>query len=697
MDIRNRVSKARRNLAGKISRFLDTINNTGILRGEDLDVPAVSLPEYWRQWLDDNKAWEKVAVLAGHRSYSYRALDQESDRVVAACRHKWDIKDGTDEPVIALYIPPSFERIASLLAILKMGCAYMPFEDTLPLQRMAMMLGEVDVKHVLTTAELAPTFIHDEFKGLQKFDVLAYEDVKTFSDAPQECSKPAAATAKSAEDDKKPDGEATTTNADADKKNGVKENGTPESANNNRLVAVLYTSGSSGVSKGVRLHTTNVLNRLMWYWKTFPFGENEVGCHKTSLLFVDSLTEIFSCLLQGTPLVVVAKEKAKNPQELLKAINETKVTRLVLVPSLLVAMHDICEMEHNYNLLQHLELVISSGEQLPISLAHRFFAHAPGACVLANFYGSTETTGDVSFKVFFNDSDVDFYQIDHSLCAGAPITNTNIYILNTEEEPLREGELGRVYISGLNVSDGYVKSTSDSHFIDNKFDNRPGHEFMYNTGDMGLIKDDKLFLYGRVDATLKIRGHRVNMSEIEKVIDRVQSIERRVILPCNLGDQIVTVCFCMLQKGSHTTIEDIIQMLRSTLPVFMVPKVLIIDEFPLQPTSGKIDQQALKEMFYAKHAKLASIKEADPAKNILSVIARHLGLTPGEVSSGETFMDLGGNSLSAVSAIVDLKEMGHTVTLEQFLRECDFQEFSEDLAFPKESHQRTSHRTGPGA
>ena len=119
----------------------------------------------------------------------------------------------------------------------------------------------------------------------------------------------------------------------------------------NPLVCVLYTSGSTGVPKGVRLRSVNIMNRLEWYWRLFPFGDDDIGCHKTSLLFVDSLTEILSCVLKVIPLQICDSETVSRVDKMIESLHKYKVTRLVVVPSLLKAILDISEMN---NTAEHL-------------------------------------------------------------------------------------------------------------------------------------------------------------------------------------------------------------------------------------------------------------------------------------------------------------------------------------------------------
>lgn len=159
------------------------------------------------------------------------------------------------------------------------------------------------------------------------------------------------------------------------------------------LGLVLYTSGSTGTPKGVRLRHCVVQNRLEWQWKRFPYSATEIyGIFKTALTFVDSVTEIWGPLLNGMTLVIVPKEVTKNPSSLVDILEEYKIERLVLVPTLLRSLLMYLSLqENNERLLYNLKIWVCSGEPLSLQLAKEFFDYfEEGTHILCNFYGSTE-------------------------------------------------------------------------------------------------------------------------------------------------------------------------------------------------------------------------------------------------------------------------------------------------------------------
>ena len=158
-------------------------------------------------------------------------------------------------------------------------------------------------------------------------------------------------------------------------------------------IYVLYTSGSTGVPKGVIGLHRGVVNRLQWMWDAYPFSVGEVPCQKTTLSFVDSVAEIFGPLLKGVPIVIIGDEDVRDLRRLLDTLSRSQVTRIVLVPSVLAAILDLeADLQ---TVLPGLRLWMASGETLGDDLARKFHARLPAAQLL-NVYGSTEVAADAT-------------------------------------------------------------------------------------------------------------------------------------------------------------------------------------------------------------------------------------------------------------------------------------------------------------
>jgi non-ribosomal peptide synthetase component F len=212
---------------------------------------------------------------------------------------------------------------------------------------------------------------------------------------------------------------------------------------------LIYTSGSTGRPKGIPVPHRQILNRLAWMWRDYPFAADEVGCQKTALNFVDSLWEIFGYLLKGIPTVILPDAIVRDPARLVEALADHAVTRLWLVPSLLNAL-----LERYPDLAQRLPALrfwVTSGEALPTSLFHRFVAALPQS-TLYNLYGTSEVW-DVTW---FDPGLPHERWRGPSVPIGRPICNMRCYLLDARQQPVPTGVIGELSVGGEALGEGYL-------------------------------------------------------------------------------------------------------------------------------------------------------------------------------------------------------------------------------------------------
>ncbi|XP_064627333.1 beta-alanyl-bioamine nonribosomal peptide synthetase ebony-like isoform X2 [Lineus longissimus] len=602
------------------------------LNGFITTVPDLLLHEVFEKVAAQSS--EKPAIYDGDRIITFGELNSRANqfsRMVKDELSSYGISPAkSQEPVICLMMSPSVERIVAILAMFKLGAGYLPLEASLPINRIIHIVRESKPVCLISSSDNA-TIINNVEIISEGLKILEFEFLHQKSDSDiQAC------------------------NLSENEKIGYKEN---------PLACILYTSGSTGVPKGVRLRHRNAMNRLSWQWRVLPFGQNDVGCAKTSLMFVDSLTEIWGCLLEDTPIVIVQKAQIVNTELFIKILKKFNVSRLILVPSLLKKLilmitSGITPVE----MVSKLQLIVSSGEVLPPQLAIDFFHVFPNHCHLANFYGTTEVTGDVTFDVFTSEDDVRQRTKNGCLSIGAVVDNCSVHLLDEHLDPVENRDSdGEIVISGLNVADGYMLGNQSS-FVENILEQKPGHELLYKTGDYGTIVDGRVYYEGRKDSVVKIRGQRVSLMEVERVILMVEDVEKTVVLlrKANEQNQMI-VGFALPKKGAKLYRAILTRHCRKELPGYMVPEIMVLEEFPLQPQTGKIDRQKLLELFEASLGSGAVSKEStgDPILDrSLGIVASVLGRPRHSIKATDNFFSIGGNSINAISVIVKLKEAG---------------------------------------
>ena len=387
---------------------------------------------------------------------------------------------------------------------------------------------------------------------------------------------------------------------------------------------VLYTSGSTGRPKGVIGSHRATLNRLEWAWREFPFAPDDVACAKTSPNFVDAIAEFLGPLLTGTPSVVLDDSSARDPMILAAAIEKYRVTRLVVVPSLLRVL-----LEHREQLgsLRHL---VSSGETLLPDLVSATLAALPEAR-LFNYYGSSEVAGDATYYPVL-------HPVEGGVPIGRPIANTGIHLLDPMggETPL--GARGEIAVSGANLAEGYLHRPD---LTAGKFTDHFIYGRLYRTGDLGeWLPDGTLLYHGREDNMVKVRGYRIELYEIETILKSVRGIEECAVVQ-GPGGNVIHAYFAPPVVSKDAAREH----LRAKLPEYMVPARFIpLEALPKLP-NGKIDRRGLVPPPEDENVDPPIGRVEERIHRIFCEI-----LHAQAIGREENFFDRGGDSLRAASA-----------------------------------------------
>ncbi|XP_015117736.1 uncharacterized protein LOC107041628 [Diachasma alloeum] len=599
---------------------------------------------------------EQAAIIhedenGGNYSFSYKELESSTNRLARTLRKLSKPSTKTDS-IIAVSMKPSHNLPIILLSILKSGMAYLPLDVEFPASR---------VKHILEESEPLMVIIDGDCKSI-------YEgtQVSTLNELWEESVN---------ESDESLD-----------------HNEDPE-----QLAIVLYTSGSTGVPKGVRLPHATLINRLQWQWRELPFRDDEQFCiFKTALTFVDSAPEIWGPLLQGRTIIVVPKQVTKDPERFINTLEKHKIQRLVLVPSLLQSMLMYLDIRNDIEMLKSLRLWICSGETLSQSLAQKFFTKfSTFKHTLANFYGSTEVMGDVTYHLLNEPSQLKDIQ---KVPIGRPLDNCIVYLVNKDLRLVAQGDVGELVVAGRNLAAGYIRGRDPHKFVNNPHAIDPEYSMIYRTGDYARIVKGMFIYEGRTDSQIKIRGHRVDLAEVEKSVAAVPTVDKAVVLchkPGEISQALIT--FVTLKAGSCASGLQIENYLQSTLPSYMIPQVIVLENIPLL-FNGKTDRQTLLRMYETSSCNRDADKKVScdytgvpkkllpKAQVLFSTVASVLGSSGRyTVDISGNFYELGGNSLNSIYTVTKLREQGFEVGITDFLKAKNMMEILEMMSSTSDS------------
>ena len=585
------------------------------------EIPEVDCVHQFLEWQVERSP-HAVALRCEDQFITFRELNERANRLARHIR-----SFGTErETLVGVCLPPSIDMVVAVFAVLKAGCAYLPLDPAQLQERANTILRDAQPAIILTRRTVT-NFSWPADARIVCLDadraVVALEDASNL---------------------------VTTTDATS-------------------LVHVLHTSGSTGQPKGVLGTHGGEVNRFRWFWRRFPFAPTEVACLKTSLNFIDAFSEICWPLLRGIPLVIVPAGWTTDVRCLVTLMAQHRVTRIVLVPSLLRALWEAFpDLGQRWNALRY---CLSCGEPLPCELARRFRQAMPN-CALINLYGSTEVSADVTYHEVTHDD------IATSIPIGRPIDNVRVVLLNMHRQPVPRGETGEIYVGGMGLARGYLRQPdlTTERFMHLPFAGESDQRF-YRTGDLGrILRDGNLEYLGRVDQQVKIRGFRVEPGEVEAALRSLPAIQEAVVVAhATRARSTSLMAFVTARHGTSVTPNGILRQLRQRLPAYMLPAACVMLEQMPRNEAGKIDRLALSAWDPPRSDEPRC--DAPPLardSNGTSATTSHAGLPLAramteerlleiwrdvlrcsQVDPRESFFALGGDSLSALSMVIEVE------------------------------------------
>ncbi|MGW7150518.1 non-ribosomal peptide synthase/polyketide synthase, partial [Streptomyces sp. NPDC054878] len=401
---------------------------------------------------------------------------------------------------------------------------------------------------------------------------------------------------------------------------------------------VIYTSGSTGRPKGVAVSHESIVNRLVWMGDRYGLGVGDRVLHKTPTVFDVSVWELLGTLIWGATLVVARPGGHRDPHYVAEAIREYRVSMVHFVPSMLDAF-----LQTDAGDPRELRHVVCSGEALPLSTQTRFHAAFAGV-ELHNLYGPTEAAVDVTAWA------CDPTQSAGSVPIGAPVANTQVFVLDHSLAPVPPGVVGELYLAGVQLARGYVRRAglTAERFVASPFG--PVGERMYRTGD--LVKwasGGQLVFLGRADEQVKIRGFRIEPGEIEAALLEHPDIAQAAVIAREdtPGDKQLVAYVVSAEPGGDGASEALRLFVAERLPEYMVPAAFVsLTELPLT-VNGKLDRKALPAPEYSSGGGRApaTAQEEILCGAFAEVLRRE------SVGVDDNFFALGGHSLLAVRLI----------------------------------------------
>ncbi len=548
---------------------------------------------------------ENAAVIFEDRRVTYRQLNEKANRLAALLKKKGVIPG----EVVGILFEGSIEMIVALWGVLKTGCGYLPIDPAYPEDRIGYMLNDCSVRFVVTVKTLSPL--------LSAGTAASGREIFCIDDLPLETM----------------DGD-----------------NPPPTAGGSGLAYVIYTSGTTGNPKGVMVEHRGLVNYALWRINAFEYTPDDVALQPLSYVFDGFMSNFFTAMLAGGPVVMVPDGKKTDMDYIRKTIKEHRVTNISLVPSQYEAIAAEATEEH----MESLRFILLAGEKARPQLIEKSKALNPR---LRHFieYGPTEATVTAAGNL-----DIGPHQTS---MVGTPIHNARIYICDDSFKLLPVGIPGEILIGGTGVARGYLNNPelTATKFLPDPYS--PGN-MLYRTGDLARWTEDGVIQFlGRVDLQVKVGGIRVEPGEIENCLQAFEFVREAAVLEgTNLnGEKYLYACLTCTEGFSEADLKN---YLSGRLPHYMLPSYFVyLEELP-KTQGGKLDKKALHQL----SQKMEKDTGYSGARNtveerLVQVWEEVLGHHP--IGIEDNFFVLGGDSIKTIQIAAKMSAFGYKLGMKE--------------------------------
>jgi len=568
--------------------------------------PSATIHEIFEEYV--NRYPENSALISLNQQLTYQRLNARANQLAHFMRSSCL----SLECPIVVALPPGIDLIISLIAILKLGGAYVPIDINSPTEQIEFILKDCQATMILTTEKF--------FKNhLNFFTYFSINNILLDKEAESITKEP-------------------TQNLNI-------------KISNTNLAYICYTSGSTGKPKGVEVEHRGVV-RLVKNTNYIDINTTDKVAQACNITFDVSALEIWGAFTNGATLVCLSHEVLLNAKNLAKFLAHQAISILWLTARLFdqMALADPA-------MFANLKYLLVGGERLnprTISLVNNCTLGRPK--YILNGYGPTENTGLTTTYQIPKDFDSHV-----SVPIGKPITNTTVYVLDENLQQVPIGKHGELYTGGTGLARGYLNrpELTQERFIRNPFSTDP-NDRLYKTGDIVYWRPDGNLEYvERIDSQVKVRGYRIELGAIENHLLQHKEIEQCVVLafPSTELDSYICAFIVPYENIEEVDITNVKKSLRSVYPAYMVPDVfVVIKKIPLTG-NGKADRQALKKYLEDKWAQPAS-SNLPKTKTELQLAAIWSNLLGREnIGIDDDFFASGGNSLLLIRLQLHIEEV----------------------------------------